>query len=108
MRRAWWLAGFVAVPAGQQLYGRNCLACHGADGAGAMPGVPDFTATDGPLARPDAVLLRNMINGMARPGTMAMPARGGNPALSDDDLRAALAYIRRAFGAPATMEKRSK
>lgn len=119
MPPAWWLGGLIAfavlpvhgetaAQTGQRLYERNCLACHGADGMGAMPGVPDFTERNGVLRKPDAVLLRNTINGMARPGTMAMPARGGNPALTDDELRAALAHIRRAFGASATMEKRNR
>lgn len=103
------LTGFGVVAAhagdGQRVYDRVCAVCHGADGAGAMPGVPDFAARNGPLAKPDAVLWRSTVDGTARPGAMPMPARGGNPALTDDELRAALVYIRRAFGASATMEK---
>lgn len=101
------LAGFGVVAAyagdGQRVYDRICAGCHGA-----MPGVPDFAARNGPLAKPDVVLWRSAVDGTARPGAMPMPARGGNPALSDDELRAALVYVRRAFGASATMEKRNK
>ncbi len=93
---------------GQRVYEQVCAGCHGADGSGAMPGVPDFTDRDGPLAKPDAVLLRNTISGVQRPGTMPMPARGGNPALTDDELRATLAYLRRTFGAAATTEQRNR
>lgn len=106
------VAGFGIVAAhagnGQRVYDRVCAVCHGADGSGAMPGVPDFTARNGPLAKPDAVLWRSTVDGTARPGAMPMPARGGNPTLTDDELRAALGYIRRAFGASTTMEKRKK
>jgi len=98
----------LAAADGQGVYDRVCAGCHGGDGTGAMPGAPDFTARDGPLAKPDAVLWRSTVNGTARPGAMPMPARGGNPALTDGELRAALAYIRRAFGAPATTEKPSR
>ena len=95
----------VAAADGQRVYDRTCAGCHASDGAGAMPGVPDFTARGGPLAKLDAVLWRSTLNGMARSGAMPMPARGGNPALTDDELRAVLVYIRRAFGAQATTEK---
>jgi mono/diheme cytochrome c family protein len=37
---------------GESTYQFSCVACHGADGAGVLPGVPDLTATDGPLAVP--------------------------------------------------------
>jgi len=106
------LAGFGVVSPtvadGQRIYEQVCAGCHGADGTDAMPGVPDLTERDGVLRKPDAVLLRNTIKGVARPRAMAMPARGGSPALTDDELRAALAYIRRTFGESTTKEKRSK
>lgn len=34
---------------GAELYARTCPACHGADGIGVMPGVPDLTVADGTL-----------------------------------------------------------
>jgi cytochrome c5 len=84
---------------GKAVFGQTCVACHGVDGKGAIPGAPDFTASTGPLSKPDGILLRHMIDGFKSPGSpMAMPPRGGNPSLSDDDLRAALAYIRANFG----------
>lgn len=85
-------------PAGKSIYMQACVACHGADGAGMMPGVPDFTEARGVLTKPDAELLRNMIAGIQSPGSpLAMPPKGGNPALTEAELKEALAYIRRTF-----------
>lgn len=94
---------FVTVsadsPAGRSIYMQTCLACHGADGAGMMPGVPDFTEPHGVLTKPDSELLRNMIAGIQSPGSpLAMPPKGGNPALTETELKEALMYIRRNFG----------
>lgn len=84
---------------GEAVYSQTCVACHGADGKGAIPGVPDFTAAEGPLAKPDDVLLEHIIGGFKRPeSVMMMPARGGNPALTDAELEASLHYMRETFG----------
>jgi mono/diheme cytochrome c family protein len=84
---------------GQAIYAQTCIACHGADGKGAIPGVPDFTAKAGPLSKSDAELVKNISEGFQSPGSfMAMPAKGGNSALTEDDVRAVLAYLRSEFG----------
>ena len=84
---------------GEAVYQSSCLACHSANGRGALPGVPDFTQADGRLAKTDAELLTNMINGFQSQGSpMAMPARGGNSTLTDAELSAALVFIRTSFG----------
>ncbi|MFH1989563.1 c-type cytochrome [Thiobacillus sp.] len=83
---------------GQAVYNGTCIACHGSDGTGSLPGVPDLTGTTGLLSQDDAVLLRRMADGFQTPGSsMAMPAKGGNPALTDADLSAVLKYMRNAF-----------
>jgi len=75
------------------------VACHGADGTGLMPGVPDFTAADGPLSKPADLLLQHISDGFQSPGSpMAMPAKGGNPALNEADIRAVLGYVKGRFG----------
>ena len=84
---------------GREIYENNCLACHGTDGNGNLPGVPDFTDSQGPLNKSDAVLLNSIINGLqSQDGLMPMPARGGNSALSNTDLSAVLEYIKNSFG----------
>lgn len=88
----------VAEERGKTLYAQYCLACHGAGGAGMMPGVPDLTGKAGVLAKPDALLLSSMLNGAQRPGAaVAMPPKGGNPALTEEDMKAVLTYIRQEF-----------
>lgn len=90
--------GASAAPAGEAIYQSTCIACHGPDGTGVLPGVPDLTAREGPLALDDEVLLGRIAQGYQSPGSpMAMPPRGGNPALTDEDLRAVLRYLRGEF-----------
>lgn len=84
---------------GKEVYDTTCVACHGANGAGAMPGTPDFTVVDGPLSKTDDVLLQHITQGFQTPGSpMAMPAKGGNPNLSAADVRSVLDYLRETFG----------
>lgn len=84
---------------GQEVYQGTCIACHGADGTGMLPGVPDLTTQDGPMSNPDDVLVERMLNGFQSPGSpMAMPAKGGNPNLNEEDIRAVLHYLRAEFG----------
>lgn len=81
---------------GKQVYSQTCLACHGADGTGALPGVPNLRKRLG--SKSDDVLLKHIKEGFQSPGsTMAMPARGGNPDLSDTELKRALSYVRSQF-----------
>lgn len=83
---------------GKQIYESNCLACHGANGKGSIPGVPDFNEKNGRLSKSDSELLSNIITGIQSPGSsMPMPPRGGNSQLSDTDLNAALKYIKALF-----------
>lgn len=83
------------------IYASQCLACHGADGTGPMPGMPDFTDPSGVLAKSDEVLLRSLIEGVQRPGaSVAMPPLGGNPVLTPADMRTVLTYLRREFAPP--------
>lgn len=89
----------IAAPSGESVFQSACTACHGADGAGALPGVPDLTAGDSRLAQPEDLLLKLTVEGFQSPGSpMAMPPRAGNPDLSDEDLRSALRYMRERFG----------
>lgn len=84
---------------GREVYQGTCIACHGSDGAGVLPGVPDFTNRSGPLGKSDAVLIDHIANGFQSPGSpMAMPAKGGDPTLTEQDVRAVLQYLKNEFG----------
>ncbi len=84
---------------GKEIYEQTCLACHGADGSGSLPGTPNFKSPTGPLSKSDDVLLDNIIGGYQTPGSpMAMPAKGGNPNLNATDVRAVLEYLHESFG----------
>ncbi len=88
-----------AGSAGEAVFQTACIACHGVDGAGALPGVPDLMASDRRLLEADDVLLKRTVEGFQSPGSsMAMPPRAGNPDLSDEDLMAAIRYMRERFG----------
>lgn len=72
---------------GEGIYGQVCSVCHDSGVAGA----PVRGDEDQWAARTDQgfdTLLDHAINGLN-----AMPARGGNPSLSDDDMHAAVAYM---------------
>lgn len=89
----------MTLKTGQSIYSQTCIACHGANGKGMIPGVSDLTATDGPLAKEDTELATSIRDGLATPGAaLSMPAKGGNPALSNEDIQAVLAYLRQTFG----------
>lgn len=89
----------AASLSGQEVYNQTCVACHGANGKGAVPGTPDLTKPRGALAQADSVLLDRITDGYKSPGSaMAMPPKGGNPSLTDNDIRAVLSYMRQRFG----------
>ncbi len=88
---------------GMKIYQANCAACHGSDGTGAFAGVPDLTQIAGFKrgANSDADLFRHLKHvkeGLKTPGSpMAMPADGGNPDLTDQDITKVLKYMREKF-----------
>lgn len=84
---------------GEAVYEQTCIACHGANGKGTVPGAPDLTDPTCRLSQPDGVLMRNITDGFQSKGSpMAMPPKGGNSSLTEEDIRAVLAYIRENFG----------
>lgn len=84
--------------AGQTLF-TSCAACHGPTGEG-LPGLgKDLTSSEFVSTKTDAELVdfikvgRDPSDPLNTTG-VAMPPKGGNPALSDEDLFNILAYIR--------------
>lgn len=86
--------------AGDVIFHQTCVACHGEDGKGMIPGTPDFTKKGGGvLSKPHSVLTKHIRNGFQDPSSpMAMPPKGGNPGLSDQDIRDVHAYLHKRFG----------
>jgi len=84
--------------AGKAVYDQTCAACHGADGEGSMPGVPDLTASSSVLRKPESELIHNTVMGVRSPGSqMGMPPKGGNPALTKEEITSAIRYMRATF-----------
>ncbi|MHB8387160.1 c-type cytochrome [Metallibacterium sp.] len=84
---------------GAAIYSQSCVACHGIDGKGSIPGAPDLMAKNGVLKSPDSVLIERITNGYQSKGSpMAMPPKGGNSSLTTQDISDVLAYIRQRFG----------
>lgn len=81
-------AGAVAAAeTGKAVYDKNCATCHAAGIAGA-PKPGDKAAWQPRLARGIDSMTTVVINGKG-----AMPPKGGNASLSEDDIRAAVEYM---------------
>ena len=76
---------------GQQVYNAGCVACHGAGIAGA-PRVGDTGAWTDRIAAGLDTLVAHAIDGFQGSQGM-MPAKGGNPSLSDEEVRAVVEYM---------------
>jgi cytochrome c5 len=72
---------------GKEVYDATCVACHGTGAAGA-PKLGDKAAWAPRLATGLAAL-----KGSATKGKGVMPPKGGNAALSDADISAAVDYM---------------
>ncbi|MEN8171161.1 MAG: cytochrome c [Pseudomonadota bacterium] len=80
---------------GEYLYLQNCMVCHGSDGSGAMPGVPDLTEQQSVFQQGDKQLVKQLKKGLQRPvSPMLMPP----PQLSDKALLNTIRYMRQLIG----------
>lgn len=80
---------------GESIFVKNCMVCHGDDGAGSLPGTPDLNKDRTWKKRTDTELLKQLTRGIeARNGFTGMPAKGGNPNLTTEQLQAALLHLR--------------
>ena len=80
-----------AVRDAQQIYQASCVACHGAGIAGA-PKVADKGQWAARIAKGLEALYASAVNGV-QGSAGVMPAKGGNPALSDAEVKAAVDYM---------------
>jgi cytochrome c5 len=77
---------------GKKVYSGLCFSCHGTG----LPNIPQLgdTATWEPrIALGSALLYERAITGFTGESGMPMPARGGNPALTDEEIQAAVDYM---------------
>ena len=83
----------ISSPArdGQQVYQAACVACHGTGVAGA-PKLGDKGLWAKRIGKGAKALYSSALNGI-QSSTGAMPAKGGNPALSDAEVKAAVDYM---------------
>ncbi len=87
------------VAEGKKLFEGTCSSCHGPDAKG-LPGLgKDLTTSEFAKGLSDEELLQFIKKGRPASDPMNttgvdMPPKGGNPALTDDQIRAIIAYIR--------------
>jgi mono/diheme cytochrome c family protein len=90
------------IQAGRQVYQSTCSACHGTKGKGMLPRMPDLRQPGGVLSQPDSVLLHRIERGYKSAGSpIAMPPKGGNGSLTEQQLKDVLAYMHQTFGVPS-------
>jgi disulfide bond formation protein DsbB len=84
---------------GKTVYDSTCVACHGPDAKGLPNLGKDLTTSEFVASQSDADLVNFIKTG--RPigdplntTGVEMPARGGNPALTDQDMADVVAYLR--------------
>ena len=76
---------------GKSVYNKTCALCHAANVAGAPK--PGDKADWGPrIAQGKDMLYKHAMEGFTG-AKGAMPARGGNPALTDDEVKAGVDYM---------------
>ena len=82
----------VSGDTGKTVYEGVCAACHGSG----IPGIPqlgDAAAWTDRIKLGNETLYEHAIHGFTGNSGMPMPARGGKPDLSDDEVRAAVDYM---------------
>jgi len=85
--------------AGQKLYGSNCALCHGQGGVGKPALGKDLRGNEFIGGLTDDQVVEFLREGRRADHPLNergvdMPPKGGNPGLSDDDLRRIVAYLR--------------
>jgi disulfide bond formation protein DsbB len=89
----------AAVARGKTLFSQTCSVCHGPDGKGVPNLGKDLVNSQFVAGQTDDQLLEYVQKGRAANDPLnttgiAMPARAGNPSLTDDNIRDIIAYIR--------------
>jgi len=92
----------ASADVGKTVYDGLCVNCHGIPALASMiPQTGDATAWTARVEKGKDTLYDHAINGFV--GDMGMmPAKGGNPKLTDDEVKAAVDYIIDKLDTPAT------
>ena len=77
---------------GRSVWLGSCQVCHATGLAGA-PRIGNRDAWQARIAQGKATLYQHAMNGFMGPAGAEMPARGGNDALSDSEVKAAVDYM---------------
>jgi cytochrome c5 len=85
------LSSIAGAANGEPVYRQNCMVCHGEGVAGA-PRVGDVEAWKERLSKGIDAMVTIVIEGV-QGYSGAMPPRGGNPNLSDEQIRGAVQYM---------------
>jgi disulfide bond formation protein DsbB len=87
------------IAQGETIFSSTCSACHGPDAKGLPNLGKDLTTSEYVRDNDDETLLQLLVEG--RPSGhelnttgVDMPPKGGNPSLSEDDLKTVVAYLR--------------
>lgn len=73
---------------GEEIYKRNCAACHDGWGGYGAPGVGNYDAWRPAMRRGNDEMFVAV-----RDGRRSMAPRAGNPTLTDDDLHGAVQWV---------------
>ena len=80
-------SGSAKARSGEEVYKATCMACH-ANGVANAPKPSDKAAWEPRVATGLDALMHSALNGKG-----AMPARGGNPATTDEEIKAVILYM---------------
>lgn len=89
----------ASAEAGKAIYDGTCVACHadggvGIDGLGKPLAGSDFVNATGDSELVTFIKVGRDTSDPENTSGVAMPAKGGNPSLSDADLESVVAYLR--------------
>ncbi len=81
----------ASLASGRAIWTQTCRNCHLAGVAGA-PALRDYAAWQPRIAKGLEALYASALNGMGDASGWRMPPRGGNPALTDEQVKRAVDY----------------
>lgn len=77
---------------GKTIWMGTCEGCHGW-GIGDAPVPLNYKEWEARIAKGKAILYQHALTGFFGPDDSMMPERGGNPALTDEEVKAAVDYM---------------